>query len=189
MEEILLDLMKKLSLEYGINKPFEDKDLFAKITELTYPEVGTFLTTYVSGTTPIPYKNYFEIVGVTPSKEKVYGNSLIDKSTPYITINQETQKIETLPEVAESEFFKTLGIHAGDAILAVNNVNYDANNVYDLIITSQTWKNDDTITVKIKRDGKEQVIKGKIVLPYDEVDSFEATDSTKSKLREAWLKG
>ena len=185
----ILDLMKKLSLEYGINKPFEDKDLFAKITELTYPEVGTFLTTYVSGTTPIPYKNYFEIVGVTPSKEKVYGNSLIDKSTPYITINQETQKIETLPEVAESEFFKTLGIHAGDAILAVNNVNYDANNVYDLIITSQTWKNDDTITVKIKRDGKEQVIKGKIVLPYEVVDGYEATDASKTKLRESWLKG
>ncbi len=185
----ILDLMKKLSLEYGINKPFEDKDLFAKITELTYPEVGTFLTTYVSGTTPIPYEKYFEIVGVTPSKEKVYGNSLIDKSIPYITINQVTQKIETLPEVADNEFFKTLGIHGGDAILAVNNVNYDVNNVYDLIISSQTWKNDDTISVKIKRDGKEQVIKGKIVLPYDVIDGYEATDANKAKLRESWLKG
>ena len=188
-ERGILDLMQKLALEYGIDKPFEDKDLFNKIIQLTYPEVGDFLINHVSGTTPISYEKYFAMVGVTPTKIKVYGSSLIDKSTPYITINQETNKVETLPEVSENEFFTTLGINGGDAILAVNDVDYDANNVYDLIIISQTWKNNDMITVKIKRDGKEQVIKGKIVLPYDELDSFEATDSTKSKLREAWLKG
>ena len=188
-ERGILDLMQKLALEYGIDKPFEDKDLFNKIIQLTYPEVGDFLINHVSGTTPISYEKYFAMVGVTPTKIKVYGSSLIDKSTPYITINQETNKVETLPEVTENEFFTTLGINGGDAILAVNDVDYDANNVYDLIIISQTWKNNDMITVKIKRDGKEQVIKGKIVLPYDELDSFEATDSTKSKLREAWLKG
>ena len=188
-ERGILDLMQKLALEYGIDKPFEDKDLFNKIIQLTYPEVGDFLINHVSGTTPISYEKYFAMVGVTPTKIKVYGSSLIDKSTPYITINQETNKVETLPEVTENEFFTTLGINGGDAILAVNDVDYDANNVYDLIIISQTWKNNDMITVKIKRDGKEQVIKGKIVLPYDEVDSFEATDSTQSKLREAWLKG
>ena len=188
-ERGILDLMQKLSIEYGADKPFEDKDLFNKIIQLTYPEVGEFLINHVSGTTPINYEKYFAMVGVTPTKVKVYGSSLIDKSTPYITINQETNKVETLPEVSENEFFTTLGINGGDAILAVNDVDYDANNVYDLIIISQTWKNNDMITVKIKRDGKEQVIKGKIVLPYEEVDTFEATDATKSKLREAWLKG
>ena len=38
----ILDLMHQLSNEYGVSKPFNDADLFAKITSLTYPEVGDF---------------------------------------------------------------------------------------------------------------------------------------------------
>lgn len=188
-ERGILDLMQKLSVEFGIDKPFDDKDLFAKITQLTYPEVGAFLDTYVAGTTPIPYEKYFEIVGLTPTKVKVYGNALVDQATPFVTVNPQTNKVVALPEVSENAFFTTLGIKGGDAILAVNNVDYDANNVYDLIISSQTWKNDEMITIKIKRDAKEQVLKGKIALPFKEVDGYEATDNSKAKLREAWLKG
>jgi predicted metalloprotease with PDZ domain len=52
-ERGILDLMKKLSKEYGPIKPFNDEELFAKIVSLTYPEVGEFLNTYVAGKTPI----------------------------------------------------------------------------------------------------------------------------------------
>ncbi len=54
-ERGILDLMQKLSAEYGASKPFNDEELFAKITSFTYPEVGDFLKTYVAGPTPIPY--------------------------------------------------------------------------------------------------------------------------------------
>jgi predicted metalloprotease with PDZ domain len=64
-ERGILDLMQRLSKEYGVNKAFDDAELFAKITALTYPEVGNFLKTYVSGNTPIPYADYFAKVGVT----------------------------------------------------------------------------------------------------------------------------
>ena len=57
-ERGVLDLMKKLSKEYGVSKPFNDNELFGKITELTYPEVGEFLSKYVAGPTPIPYDDY-----------------------------------------------------------------------------------------------------------------------------------
>jgi predicted metalloprotease with PDZ domain len=66
----LLDLMQQLSQEYGVNKPFNDEELFAKITALTYPEVGDFLQTYVAGPTPIPYEEYLGRVGITKSTEK-----------------------------------------------------------------------------------------------------------------------
>ncbi len=66
----ILDLMQKLSAEYGKKKPFDDNELFAKITELTYPEVGQFLSTYVSGSTPIPYDKYFAKVGVKKQLKK-----------------------------------------------------------------------------------------------------------------------
>jgi hypothetical protein len=32
----------KLSIEYGVAKPFDDADLLQKITSFTYPEVGAF---------------------------------------------------------------------------------------------------------------------------------------------------
>ena len=73
-EKGILDLMQQLSNEYGPTKPFNDEELFAKITSLTYPEVGAFLTTYVSGPTPIPYATYLAKVGVTNTTEKAPTN-------------------------------------------------------------------------------------------------------------------
>jgi predicted metalloprotease with PDZ domain len=48
----ILDLMKALSDKYGMDKPFSDEELFDDIVALTYPEIRTFLETYVSGSTP-----------------------------------------------------------------------------------------------------------------------------------------
>lgn len=188
-ERGILDLMQKLSKEYGPAKPFNDQELFAKITSLTYPEVGTFLTTYVSGTTPIPYSTYLAKVGVTNSTEKVAGNVFLKGQTPYITVNQETKEIIILPNIELNEFYKNLGLKGGDILMAINEKSYTLDNIYDMIGASQTWKENDAITVKIKRDGKEQVIKGKVKLPYEEKASLKATDASKTKLKEAWFKG
>ena len=188
-ERGILDLMQKLSNEYGPAKPFNDQELFAKITSLTYPEVGTFLTTYVSGTTPIPYSTYLAKVGVTNSTEKVAGNVFLKGQTPYITVNQETKEIIILPNIELNEFYKNLGLKGGDILMAINEKSYTLDNIYDMIGASQTWKENDAITVKVKRDGKEQVIKGKVELPYEEKASLKATDTSKIKLKEAWFKG
>jgi hypothetical protein len=60
--------MQKLSNEYGVSKPFNDDALFAKNNRFNLSGVGAFLT-YVSGTTPIPYDNYFK-VGLSTSTIK-----------------------------------------------------------------------------------------------------------------------
>lgn len=187
-ERGILDLMQKLSNEYGPTKPFNDEELFAKITALTYPEVGTFLTTYVSGTTPIPYATYLAKVGVTNSTEKVAGNVFLKGQSPYITVNQETKEIIVLPNIELNEFYKNLGLKGGDILMAINEKPYTLDNIYDMIGASQTWKENDAITVKIKRDGKEQIIKGKVKLPYEEKSGLKATDASKSKLKDAWFK-
>ncbi|MET0759497.1 MAG: peptidase M61 [Flavobacterium sp.] len=185
----ILDLMQKLSIVYGPTKPFDDKELFAKITELTYPEVGTFLATYVSGETPIPYDKYFAKVGLTKATKKVPGNVFLNGQTPYITINPDTKEIVIIPEIELNDFMKTLGLKGGDIVTAINDKNYNLDNIYELIMGSQTWKENDAITVKIKRDGKEQTLKGKVKLTYIEAEGLQATDASKSKIKEAWLKG
>jgi len=189
-ERGVLDLMKKLSKEYGMNKPFDDNELFAKIIQLTYPEVGEFLNTYVAGTTPIPYDTYFAKMGVTRGKVKVPLNPFLkDQATPYITINPTTKEIIVIPAKEMNNFVTTLGIKGGDVIVAVNDKAYNLDTIYDMIIESQNWKEGDTISVKIKRDKKEQTINGKVTLSYDELEGYEFSDKSKAKLNTAWLKG
>lgn len=187
-EKGILDLMQKLSNEYGASKPFNDTELFAKITSFTYPEVGAFLATYVSGPTPIPYETYLAKVGVTKSMEKVPGNVFLKGQSPYITVNQQTKEIIVIPNMELNVFYTNLGLKGGDILISINEKPYSLDNIYDMITESQNWKENDAVSVKIKRDGKEQVIKGKVKFPYEEKEGLKATDASKTTLKEAWLK-
>jgi predicted metalloprotease with PDZ domain len=187
-ERGILDLMQKLSREYGPEKPFNDEELFAKITEFTYPEVGQFLKTYVSGITPIPYETFFAKVGVSKMNVKIPENVFLNDKTPYVTVNQETKEIIVIPDVELNPFFKELSIKGNDIIVSINDKKFNLDNIYEMLATSNSWNNDDAITVKIKRDGKEQIIKGKVKFVYKDIDGYEVTDMAKNKLKEAWLK-
>jgi C-terminal processing protease CtpA/Prc len=81
----------------------------------------------------------------------------------------------------------TLGIKGGDVILAINNKDYNLDNIYDMIMESQNWKTDDLVSVKIKREGKESIIEGKVKLSMEEVEGYGLIDSTKENLNKAWL--
>jgi predicted metalloprotease with PDZ domain len=185
----ILDLMQKLSNEYGSSKAFDDSELFNKVVALTYPEVRTFLDTYVAGNTPIPYEQYFAKMGVSKTTVTKTGNALIKgQQEAYITANM-AGEIILVPDVQDNEFMTTLGLKGGDALVAVNGTKYDVNNVYDLIMSSMSWKEGEAITIDIKRDGKPQQVKGKIKLPSEQVEGYKATDASKAALRNAWLKG
>lgn len=185
----ILDLMQKLSNEYGVSKAFNDADLFAKITELTYPEVGDFLKTYVAGPTPIPYETYLAKVGLTKTLTKTAGNIFVKKDKQYISITEQDNEIMINPDMVLNDFFTHLGLVAGDIIMAVNDKNYTADKVNEILYDCDNWKENDAITLKIRRNGVEQVIKGTVKLPYEEKESLKASDASKSALKEAWLKG
>jgi predicted metalloprotease with PDZ domain len=184
----ILDLMQKLTDEYGVSKPFNDNELFTKITALTYPEVGAFLETYVAGTTPIPYDNYFAKVGLSRSSIQSPTNVFLKDQKPYITVNPQTKEIIVIPNIELNDFYTSLGLKGGDVILAINDKGYTLENIYDMIGSSETWKENDAITVQIKRDGTTETIKGKVKLPYEEKQVLKATDISKKQLKEAWLK-
>ncbi|MCO6174127.1 peptidase M61 [Flavobacterium sp. NRK F10] len=188
-ERGILDLMNKLSKEYGTTKAFKDNELFAKITALTYPEVGAFLNKYVAGETPIPYDEYFAKMGVTEATLQIDGNPFLKGQVPYITVDPSTKEIKILPNIELNAFMTSLGIKNGDIIKAVDGKEYNLDNVYDLVLGSMNWKDGDDIAVTIKRDGKEQVLKGKITLPKESKEGYQVTDESKKALREAWLKG
>ena len=58
-----------------------------------------------------------------------------------------------------------------------------------MVMESQNWKQDDAISVKIKRDGKEQTINGKVKVSLEEVEGYILIDQSKQMLNQAWLKG
>ncbi len=185
----ILDLMQKLSNEYGVNKAFNDDELFAKITSLTYPEVGQFLSTYVSGSTPIPYDLFLVKMGITKKIIQSFGNPFLKGQVPTITVNQQTKEIIVLPAEQLNEFYTELGIQGGDILTEINATKYTLDNIYDLITSSQLWKSDDAITVKINRNGKELMITGKIKMPTENGTGYEFTDTTKINMKNSWLKG
>ncbi len=187
-ERGILDMMRRLSNEYGANKPFNDEDLFPKIVQLTYPEVGDFLKTYVSGTTPIPYDQFLAKVGVTKTTKKVPANPFLKGQQPYITIKPGTKDIAVLGGDSLNSFMTELKLKGGDVIKQVNGKDYNLDNIYDMIMGSQDWKEGDNITMKINRDGKDMDISGKVKLEFQDAEGYMATDHTKDKLREAWLK-
>ena len=86
-------------------------------------------------------------------------------------------------------FFTNLNLKGGDGIVSINDKAYNLDNIYDLIGESENWKENDPITVKIKRGGVEQTIKGTVKIPFEETETFKATDASKEKLKNAWLKG
>lgn len=185
----ILDLMQKLSNEYGVSKAFNDEELFAKITQLTYPEVGEFLKTHVAGPTPIPYETYLAKVGLTKTFMKTAGNIFVKNDQQYISITEQDNEIMVNPDMVLNDFFTQLGLVAGDIILAVNDKNYSPDKVNEILLDCENWKENDSITLKIRRNGAEQTIKGTVKLPYEEKETIKATDSSKSTLKEAWLKG
>lgn len=187
-ERGILDLMQKLTNAYGPNKPFEDAELFDKIVAFTYPEVGEFFKKYVEGPNPIPYEQFFAKMGVTKTDAKVPGNVFIKGQTPNITVNQATKEIMVLPGIELPEFYTALGIKNGDIITAINGKKYNLDNIYDMIMASQNWKENDAITVSIVREGVAKEVKGTVKLPYEQVEGYKATDDAKKALKEAWLK-
>jgi predicted metalloprotease with PDZ domain len=188
-ERGILDLMQKLSREYGVSKAFNDDELFAKITELTYPEVGDFLKTYVSGPTPIPYETYLAKVGVAKASVKIPGNIFEKGNVQYIAITDKKNEIIVNSNMELNDFFTNLGLVGGDIILAVNDKNYTPKNINEILYDCENWKENDPITLKIRRNGVEQIIKGTVKLPFEEKESFKAVDISKSALKKAWLKG
>lgn len=187
-ERGILDLMQKLSKEYGVTKPFNDEDLFAKITTLTYPEVGAFLSKYVAGPTPIPYADYIGKVGISIAFEKEPSNVFIKDGKPYITYSKTTKEFSVIPNIELNDFFTSLNIVGGDVLLEINNTPYTLENIEEQVRLSENWKENDEIIIKIKKAGKEQLIKGKVKLPYSDKMMLKVADDNKKTLKEAWLK-
>jgi len=189
----ILDLMNKLKEKYGKDKPFKDEELIPAIVSLTYPEIQNFFDTYVTGSTPIPYAKFLDIVGLEFKEKEIETSFFINGQVPYIDGNPENMTLFFRKGIKLNSFFEDLGVENGDVIKTVNGESYNIQNAYDLVMASQNWKEGEDFNMVVERDGKEITLKGKISTPTD----MQATigekelpaDSKAVMLRKAWLKG
>lgn len=187
----ILDMMKKLSLKYGMDKPFNDEELFDEIVSVTYPEIETFLTTYISGTTPIPYDEFFAKVGLEKTSKEVSTGYFVDmkKGTPYISVN-------TTGEIfiaGKNSFLEKADLKMGDILKTIDGKEYSVQNIRELIMMTQGWEPGGKAEFVIQREGKEMSLTAEIIEPTVESTTWVEMDlpesDTRVQLRKAWLKG
>jgi PDZ domain-containing secreted protein len=100
-------------------------------------------------------------VGVTKSTVKSPSNVFLKGQVR--TVNPETKKKEmSLLNIELNDFYTNLDLKGGDIIMGINDKSYSLDNIYDMIGESQSWKENDRITIKIKRNGAEQILQGKL---------------------------
>jgi predicted metalloprotease with PDZ domain len=119
----LIDLMKDLGDRFGANRPFKDKALFREIEALTYPEIGDFLRTYVSGNEPLPLQRIFAQIGVFYQVPKPTMEFTLGRVS--LAYNPETQRIFVHNTYELNEFGRAIGYKTGDEIHSFQGMEVD----------------------------------------------------------------
>jgi predicted metalloprotease with PDZ domain len=163
----ILNLIKDLSKKYGKGKPFKDGELFNEIGRLTYPGITEFLDNFVAGNHPLPLAEVFQLVGVKWTPE--YYTPLYNFGVSGLRNKQ--GQIYVQDDNVINEFGKKLGYQVGDTLVASNNIPISASS-YLSVITS--WrdkvKENDSLTITIKRKVGEEVKTIQLYAPVQKVD-------------------
>ncbi|AVR47526.1 peptidase M61 [Christiangramia fulva] len=188
----VLELMKKLSEKYGKDKPFSDEELIPTIVDLTYPQIQDFFDKYVTGTTPIPYYEFFAKAGLEEEMVMSEVGYFLNGQTPYVFADRQTGDIYFRDDIELNSFLKGLGVKGGDVLKYINGEEYTSQNIFELIKETETWTVDAPITMTVIRDGKEITLEGRIVTPMDKTKKLvenQNADGDEIEIRHAWLKG
>lgn len=120
----LQNLIADLSKKYGKDKSFNDDDLFSEIGTLTYPEIETFLNTYVAGSSSLPIEEIWKEVGVNYTKELEEEEVNLGFGNYNISVLQYNDKpmisLQNCDQLNDQG--KALGFQNGDILTQLNDV-------------------------------------------------------------------
>lgn len=156
----LQNLLRKLEKEFGVEKPFEDDQLFDQITALTFPEVRKFFSMYIEGPNVLPYESIFEKVGIRYEQN-------VNRKIPSlgrISINVDAEKGEAVVVGTGrmNSFGKDLGYEVGDVIVSINDMEVNAETYFTVL---DAYRNDvkegDKVTIVVNRPDESGAFKKK----------------------------
>ena len=197
-ERGILWVMKNLAQKYGKEKPFKDEALIEEIVAMTYPEVGTFFTDHVIGTTPINYDEYFAKAGLINGDTEVPLRSIIFTDNTQLFFSPQPDATGKLQFVvnALNPSVEAMGVQIGDILLGLEGelfpeISQDNSGKINTILTPTLgWEADKEFSVTVKREGETLTLSGKVgnpkALTKGLVENPEA-DADAIKLRQNWL--
>lgn len=141
------DLKHDLGVKFGKDKFFEDAVLFDEIEKLTYPEIKQFLLTYVQGSKPIPYEEYFGLAGVQYMPKEITSSFTLGG----VSVTPDSGKL-VLGTKQMNDFGKKMGYQDGDELISLNGTAVNEGNAQQVMqqFISKA-KEGDKVEVIVKR--------------------------------------
>lgn len=180
LRELVLELAKK----YGKKKAFSEKTFFADFTKMTYPEIGAFFEKYVKQANPLPFKEYYNKLGINYYDEKKVG----EKAGLKFRISAKDGKLQVVRVDDETKD----KVKVGDEIVGLDGTKISFKNAQTTFGELLKQKPGTFYILKVKREGKVLPLNLKTFKVHDTKKYYfelnpEATAAQK-KLREIWLK-
>jgi predicted metalloprotease with PDZ domain len=119
----LRDVIKKLSQQFGPQRPFPENNFFDILEKLTYPEIEDFVNRYIKGTEPLPVKDYLLKAGYDYQAEANTG--LYESSLGKFSFDYKNDSIIVTNIDASDSVNVRLDIQRGDIILKLNYAGMD----------------------------------------------------------------
>lgn len=189
------NLMRDLAKKYGKDNFFLDDNLFNEIANLTYPEIGDFLTKYVAGPDALPYKDVLTSVGINFEAERVVKKVSLGK--PGIGLDQETGRLKITNTLNVSEFARKLGLQDGDEFVSLNGQEITLESAQEIFgnFTTQTPEGAKVKMVVARKNKEGQFknvnLKAKAILVETKeknvVSAMPNPSAEQLKLRKDWL--
>lgn len=188
-------MMKDLAGEYGKDKSFKDDELFDKIASITYPEIRSFFSNYVEGTTPLPLEEYLGKIGIsyTPPKTRM------EPSMGNISfgLDQETGHLVVARADNLNAFGEDMGYLEGDHLLEFDGIELSVDNFQQAVTTyKEVRKEGDKVTAVVQREVKpgkikKKKLKGKVILvetkSNPEIKMMESPTQAQVDLLYSWM--
>lgn len=113
------ELMEDLGKTYGKDKSFKDDELFTIIGQKTYPQIESFLRTYVAGNKALPLDSIFNLAGIKYTPDDIVYTMEIAFNTNFGVIAG-TDTLEITSTATQSALGKRLGMQRGDKMIEFN---------------------------------------------------------------------
>ncbi|MEO9852721.1 MAG: peptidase M61 [Reichenbachiella sp.] len=189
------DLMRDLAGKYGKAQSFKDEELFDVIASLTFPEIRTFFANYVEGTSPLPYTDILDKVGIRFEPERT--ESELSLGHISFSVNDIDNRLAIQSVEYMNAFGHQMGYQKGDIIYKFDDVEIDIENYEEEFeaFTGRHQVGDEILAVVLRVNEKGKLKKVKLKAEAIAVDkTTEATlvpieDPSESQiaLRKAWI--
>lgn len=155
------NLMADLSKRYGKDRSFKDDSLFSIIQSITSSNIRTFLNTYISGNQKLPFKEVFDMVGLT--YEAQLKRNEISLGGFNMGFNPQTNRAVIFDIDKNNEFGKKMKYKDGDEIVLFNGKAITMENYKEVLYGFlQNAKEGDKLVVEVarkKKSGKKEKVK------------------------------